>query len=83
MVSLDSAPPAGHAPLFDATGPSASSIPGAAQTMAAPSTTSAEAAALLSVLERVLHDSEIRSQQAGFATLLRDFDLCVIQRAAN
>jgi hypothetical protein len=83
MVSLDSAPPAGYAPLFDATGPSASSIPGAAQTMAAPSTTSAEAAALLSVLERVLHDSDIRSQQAGFATLLRDFDLCVIQRAAN
>jgi hypothetical protein len=37
---------------------------------------SSELGALLESLEKVLRDSNTRSQQARFSTILRDFDLC-------
>jgi hypothetical protein len=83
MVSLENAPPAGHLPLSNGYWLSASSSQGTAQPMASPSATSAEAATLLNVLERVLQDSDTRAQQAGFATLLRDFDSCVMQLSSK
>ena len=39
----------------------------------------AEAASLLEQLELVLQQSELRAQQAGFSTILRDFDLCIMK----
>ena len=39
-----------------------------------------EASSLLEQLERVLRESDLRAQQAGFSTILTDFDKCVIKR---
>jgi hypothetical protein len=83
MVSLDHTSPAGYLPPSNTSAPLARSSLGAPQAIVAPASSAAEAAALLDVLERVLRDSDLRSQQAGFSTLLRDFDLCVIKRSAN
>ncbi len=85
MVSLDATSPAlpsnPSAPPVRST--LAAAVTNAAPSSAAAQAAAAEAAALLDVLERVLRDSDLRSQQAGFATLLRDFDLCVIKRSSS
>jgi hypothetical protein len=83
MVSLDHNVPVGHVPLSNPVAPPTRINLGAPQAVVAPPSSAAEAAALLDVVERVLRDSDLRAEQAGFSTILRDFDMCVIKRSAN
>ena len=80
MVSLDHASPLSPPSTSSAIATNGSL--GAAQAAAAASVSS-EAAALVDILQRLLRDSHLRSQQAGFSTILRDLDACVINRAEN
>lgn len=80
MVSLDHASPLPPPSTSSATARNGS-VSAAQAAAAAP--VSSEAAALVDILQRLLRDSQLRSQQAGFSTILRDLDACIINRPDN
>ncbi len=80
MVSLDYGSPV--APHLSSNATAKNGFPSAAEAADAPSD-SGEAAVLIDILQRVLRDSHLRSQQARFSTILRDLDACIVNRADN
>ena len=76
MVSLNQGSPPNREQLPFSSGLSSRSPMHASESIVVQS----EASSLLEQLERVLRESDLRAQQAGFSTILTDFDKCVIKR---